>query len=245
LQVKRIKAKLPHKNHIIIIPGNPAKRVSFSRFSMTAMRLMTLFWIAVLTLSVLYCVSLHNKNRELAVRLYESNSVARKSTDSSHDLELEYAELEEKYNRVSDALYTKTQEEEALIAEVEKKKKPSGFPVSGTVAIEEGITQQEGQSPQPALLFDVAEGLFILASGDGVVAEVSADPTYTNKIIVDHDNGYKSIYRYAGSPMIKIGAQVVRGTPLYAAKSDLGKAAYNVMQNDIYIDPMSLMEVSG
>ena len=74
---------------------------------------------------------------------------------------------------------------------------------------------------------------------------IEDDIDYGNRIIIDHGNGYKSIYRNSGKVLVKTGDSIGKGYILFAIDSSNTDIGYQIMLNDAYIDPMDVIEING
>ncbi len=63
---------------------------------------------------------------------------------------------------------------------------------------------------------DIAQpdGFDILAADHGVVKAAGADGTFGNRVIIDHGNGYETIYAHLKTIDVKVGAKVPQGTKI-------------------------------
>ena len=95
------------------------------------------------------------------------------------------------------------------------------------------------------LIFKAADGINVISSGTGTVISVDADETYGTKIVIDHGNGYQSIYRNNGTALVKNGEALGKGYILFTIGEDNQELGYQIMQDDAYIDPMILIDING
>ena len=77
------------------------------------------------------------------------------------------------------------------------------------------------------------------------VLSVDADTEYGTKIVVDHGNGYCSVYRNNGTALVKAGEELGKGYILFTIEEDNQKLGYQIMKDDAYIDPMSMIDING
>lgn len=54
----------------------------------------------------------------------------------------------------------------------------------------------------------------IKAADNGVVVSAGRDGTYGNKVVVNHNNGMKTIYAHLSSISVKVGQTVEKGSKL-------------------------------
>ena len=106
--------------------------------------------------------------------------------------------------------------------------------------IDENIVEQE----IPTVVFGVKKGTLIVAAGAGVVKSVEELEEGTC-VMIDHGNGYVSVYLFNGTPKIKAGDEVLRGTLLFEVTSNNAKFSFQILENGNYVNPMDLMEIHG
>ena len=170
------------------------------------------------------------------------------------ELEGEIAQLEATISVLSDTVNQKVEAEQALEAEIAEEHIPKGFPMNGTAQIkEDGETDDDGDdasemhadAERKEVIFTAAAGTNVITSGAGTVLSVSEDADYGNLISIDHGNGYVSMYRNGGSPMVKEGNEVIRGAILYVIDDENTDTGYSIRKDDTYVDPMELIEING
>ena len=63
--------------------------------------------------------------------------------------------------------------------------------------------------------------------------------------MVDHGNGYFSVYRNGSKPKVEVGETVTVETELFDIQNGNETLGYQIINNNAYIDPLSLMEIYG
>ena len=96
----------------------------------------------------------------------------------------------------------------------------------------------------PTVVFGVKKGTQIVAAGAGEVATVE-ELTEGTCVKIDHGNGYVSVYLFNGTPKVKVGDEVLRGTLLFEVTGNEAKFSFQILENGEYINPMDLMEIQG
>ena len=147
--------------------------------------------------------------------------------------------LTDRVQILSDTVNSKVASEAQLTEVIEQQSIPSGYPLTGAASMEE-VTEGD-----PGLIFQAAEGSFVVASAAGTVVKVEADETYGNQVWIDHGNGYVSIYRNKGDVMVKAGDTVAGGNTVYMVGKDNHGLNYQIQYNGEYIDPIEMIEISG
>lgn len=114
---------------------------------------------------------------------------------------------------------------------------PTGFPINGTATIED-------YTAMDITVFQVNQGIYIIAAGAGEVTKVGEDEEYGTIVEITHLAGYVSIYRTNESATVAEGNQVERGTILFVM-DEVGSFAYQISHNDQLINPLDVMDISG
>lgn len=168
-------------------------------------------------------------------------------------LEAQNAELTEKVAILSETINQKVQSEEAAAAELAESSIPRGFPLTGSASIQEPaeVTPGEGEEGQqeaqeePIMVFKGTSGNMVVSAATGTVESVEPDAQYGNKVVIDHGNGYRSVYRNRGEARVKIGDEVVRGSTLFIIGEDNAELGYQIMEGETYINPEDIVEING
>ena len=95
------------------------------------------------------------------------------------------------------------------------------------------------------LIFSASPGVNVITSGTGTVVSVDADEEYGTKVIIDHGNGYQSVYRNNGTALVKNGEELGKGYILFSIEEENQKLGYQVLKDDVLIDPMQVIEING
>lgn len=151
-------------------------------------------------------------------------------------------ELEDKVTILSDTVNDKVQKEEAREAEIAKTFIPTGFPLKGTASYDEGQNQLEGN---PIATFNATNGTSVLATAKGTVSSIAGSSEVGYIVMIDHGNGYFSIYRNNSKPKVNEGDEVDTTTELYAIDENNTTLGYQIILDNTYIEPLELMEIKG
>lgn len=111
-------------------------------------------------------------------------------------------------------------------------------------AVTEQMTVQEPEPDEFIVVFGAGSGTAVIAAGAGSVRLVTEDEEYGYRVEIDHGNGYVSVYRNESAPKVKEGADIARGTIIFEL-SDSQKVGYQILLDDVFIDPMDMMEIYG
>ncbi|MCM3638776.1 M23 family metallopeptidase [Sporosarcina luteola] len=85
----------------------------------------------------------------------------------------------------------------------------------------------------------------IFASDNGVVTDVGHHATYGNRIIITHNNGYKTLYAHLSSIEVKVGQTVPQGSKI-GVMGSTGRSTgmhlhFEVIKNGSNINPLSVL----
>ncbi|MFC5601679.1 peptidoglycan DD-metalloendopeptidase family protein [Sporosarcina koreensis] len=85
----------------------------------------------------------------------------------------------------------------------------------------------------------------IFASDNGVVTDVGYHGTYGNRIIITHNNGYKTLYAHLSSIDVKVGQTVPQGSKI-GVMGSTGRSTgmhlhFEVFKNGSNINPLSVL----
>ena len=94
------------------------------------------------------------------------------------------------------------------------------------------------------MIFTASDGM-VVASAKGTVSSVEEDENYGNKVIVDHGNGYVSIYYNGGEAQVKTGDEVSAGTTIFLIGENNKQLVYQIMQDGVYISPTDMLSING
>lgn len=180
-------------------------------------------------------ITIKNARADIVEQLVMINNL----TDENEALTVENATLTSKITVLSETVSMKVATEDAISQETVENAMPKGFPLSGSATMK---TAEEGD---PMLIFNALEGTNVISSGTGTVISVDADETYGTKIVIDHGNGYQSVYRNQGSALVKNGEELGKGYILFTIGEENQELGYQILENEQYIDPMILIDING
>ncbi len=191
--------------------------------------------VAVICKFIYDGITIKEARQEIVNQIITINNL----TDENEALSVENSTLSNKVTVLSEAVSMKVATEDAISQEMVENAIPQGFPLSGSATMEE---VEEGE---PMLIFTAVQGVNVVTSGTGTVVSVSADEQYGNRIIIDHGNGYQSIYRNGGTALVKNGEELGKGYILFSIGEENQELGYQIMKDDEYIDPMLVIDING
>lgn len=178
--------------------------------------------------------------KDLKTQLIEQMAIVNNLTDENESLTVENDTLASKVSVLSETVTKKAVTEDALSQEETENALPKGFPLSGSATMEASTLDDK-----PIVKFSASVGVNIVSSGSGTVLSIEDDLEYGNRVIIDHNNGYRSIYRNNGEVLVKVGETLGKGYILFSVKDSNREVGYQVMQDEEYINPMDIMEING
>ncbi|MGN1180260.1 MAG: peptidoglycan DD-metalloendopeptidase family protein [Suilimivivens sp.] len=194
-----------------------------------------LFIVAVTCKFVYDAITLKDARKQIVDQIVTINNL----TDENEALTVENSTLSSKITVLSETVSKKTATEDALSQETVENALPKGFPLSGSA------TMKETEEGDPMLIFTAAQGVNVITTGTGTVISVDADTEYGTKIVIDHENGYYSVYRNNGTALVKLGEKLGKGYILFTIGEDNQQLGYQIMKDEEYIDPMTLIDING
>ena len=159
--------------------------------------------------------------------------------DEKDALQEKIDEQDAKIEMLSITIQDQTQQIADLQAQIADQSVPTDYPLTGPASMTV-ITDGD-----PMVEFTATEGSTVVAAGKGVVTAVEEDEVYGSRVVIDHGNGYVSIYRNKGESQVKAGDEVASGTTLFMVTEDNRQLGYQIKENDVYIDPTTIIAIKG
>lgn len=159
--------------------------------------------------------------------------------DEKDALQEKIDEQDAKIEMLSITIQDQTQQIAELQAQIAEQSVPTDYPLTGSASMTV-ITDGD-----PMVEFTATEGSTVVAAGKGVVTAVEEDEVYGCRVVIDHGNGYVSIYRNKGESQVKAGDEVASGTTLFMVTEDNRQLGYQIKENDVYIDPTTIIAIKG
>ena len=94
-------------------------------------------------------------------------------------------------------------------------------------------------------IFEASAGTLVVAAAKGMVSAVNADAEYGFNVWIDHGNGYVTVYRNAGEPVVEAGNSVVQGSTIFIIGEENTKLGYQMLHDGSYIKPTDMLAISG
>ena len=260
-------------NHLILFTSDAADgKVHQLRLSPAVSRILILFACVVVGVLIGFLVYGGNLYQHYLDRLHQQEEQIAALDEEKNQILEENEALSEKVAILSDTVNQKVQAEQEEKAISEEMSLPTEFPLTGSAQVEETTlgqamaqagnagqndTQQteteqltEGETAAdtdnaPLCIFSSSDGTMAVAAGTGTVSQVTEDPVFGYRVVIDHGNGYQSIYLNQGEPKVKEGDSVSRGATLFVLSADNATLGYQIMKDDIYVNPMDMIAIRG
>ena len=102
-----------------------------------------------------------------------------------------------------------------------------------------------GSGEHPGLDIAVATGSYIRAAGAGRVLRLGEDPLYGLFVVLEHDDGYRTVYGHASQIFVDRG-QEVRGSEVIALSGSTGQSTaphlhFEILLHGDPIDPLTVV----
>lgn len=122
--------------------------------------------------------------------------------------------------------------------------RPDGWPLSRSGYITRELTDSEGPL-HPGVDIAVPNDSYIRAAGAGVVQEAARDDVYGNYVLLDHRNGFASMYGHASRLFVAPGDTVER-YEVIALSGSTGRSTaphlhFELRRNGDTIDPLTIL----
>ncbi len=122
--------------------------------------------------------------------------------------------------------------------------KPVGWPVKGWLTSSFGMRRDPfngRRKMHEGLDIAARTGTPVIATADGIVSSVKAEPGYGKVVTIDHGYGYRTIYGHNSRYYVKVGQRVRRGDRI-AAVGNTGRSTgshvhYEVRLNGVPVNP--------
>jgi len=122
---------------------------------------------------------------------------------------------------------------------------PNVWPLSEKGLITQGLLQGV-EGDHPGLDIAVQTDSYIRAAGGGKVVEVGTDEVYGLFVVIDHGEGYSTVYAHTSAQMVEQGQQV-REREVIALSGSSGQSTaphlhFEILLNGSAVDPLTMVE---
>lgn len=235
-----METKSQKKNHVVIVTSD-AQDATVKQFRMKSWLVWGIIIVICAIIGALIGYIAYEERiwNAAAQKIEEQNGQIKLLEENNSSLQTEIEGLNNKITVLSDTIKQMQVTEEELEAQIGRFASPTLLPITGSATIEE-VTEGDFMN-----IFTAAEGAVVVSTASGVVAEVGEDADYGHRVVIDHGNGYKTIYRNAGTPLAATGDSVAQGGTLFIINEDNTKLGYQITKDDVYVNPSEMMEIKG
>lgn len=126
---------------------------------------------------------------------------------------------------------------------------PSQWPLAERGFVTQGLHGGGVDGDHPGLDIAVASDSYIRAAGGGVISDVGEDAVYGRFVVIDHGDGYATLYGHASSTLVSLG-QRVRERQVVALSGSTGRSTgphlhFEVLVDGEPVDPLSVVSQPG
>jgi len=125
---------------------------------------------------------------------------------------------------------------------------PTAWPLTEPGFITQPLVEG-GVGDHPGLDIAVPTDSYVRAAGSGRVLRVGEDPVYGRFVVLEHGDGYQTVYGHASSILVERG-WTVRRQEVIALSGSTGQSTaphlhFEILLDGIPVDPLSLVEQPG
>ena len=126
---------------------------------------------------------------------------------------------------------------------------PTVWPLTERGFVTQGLHGTGGATDHPGLDIAVASGSYIRAAGGGSVVDVGDDVVYGRFVVIDHGDGYATLYGHASETFVILGENV-RERQVIALSGSTGRSTgphlhFEVLVEGDPVDPLTVVEQPG
>lgn len=244
-----VRQRHKRKNHHVVIVTSDAADAGMRQFRIRSWIPRAIMLVGCVAVGVVigYLCFESGIHAELKNQMATQAESAARLEQEKAALEQEKAEMEAQIASMYDTIQVlsstvnqKTQNENLLTEQLQKQYMPTEFPLTGS-----GATMEEMTEGEPMCIFTASGKAMVIATAKGTVTAVNDDGEYGHNVWVDHGNGYVTVYRNAGEVKVKQGETVTQGTTLFLMDNESNRLGYQMLKDGVYIDPMDVLVISG
>ena len=122
---------------------------------------------------------------------------------------------------------------------------PTVWPLTERGFVTQGL-HEDIEGAHPGLDIAVASDSYIRASGGGTVVDVGEDVVYGRYVVIDHGQGYATLYGHASLNLVSLG-QTVREREVIALSGSTGRSTgphlhFEILVDGEPVDPLTMVE---
>lgn len=123
--------------------------------------------------------------------------------------------------------------------------RPTSWPLTQRGIVTQGLLEGVDGRDHPGLDIAVPTDSYIRAAGAGTVVDVGEDPVYGRYVVIDHGDGYTSLYGHASLTLVQRGEHV-RQNEVIALSGSTGQSTaphlhFEILHNGEAVDPLTMV----
>lgn len=128
--------------------------------------------------------------------------------------------------------------------------RPTSWPLTEKGFVTQGLLDSDrGEGEHPGLDIAVPTDSYIRAAGAGTVVDAGEDPVYGRFVVIDHGDGYTTLYGHASMSLVQRGQRVWQNEVI-ALSGSTGRSTaphlhFEILLNGEAVDPLSLVKQPG
>lgn len=126
---------------------------------------------------------------------------------------------------------------------------PTAWPLTEPGFVTQPLIEGGNEEDHPGLDIAVPTDSYVRAAGAGRVLREGDDPVYGRFLVLDHGNGYETVYAHASLILVERGQTVRRGEVI-ALTGSTGRSTaphlhFEVLLDGLPVDPLSMVDQPG
>lgn len=126
---------------------------------------------------------------------------------------------------------------------------PTAWPLTEPGFVTQPLIEGGGEEDHPGLDIAIPTDSYVRAAGSGRVLRRGEDPVYGNFLVLDHGEGYQTVYAHTSLILVERGQTVRRGEVIALTGSTGQSTAphlhFEVLLDGIPVDPLAMVAQPG
>lgn len=245
---------------IMLVPDGGGEhrnfRISYRRLRLAGfLGMIAAFFLTLMAGSWWYLAARASKVRTLETQLARAQADSSRVEALGRELELieqQYGDIRGLFGRAPDApsdLWlppaTDARPKSPSHVPPAEASRPTSWPLTERGIVTQGLLDGVGGEDHPGLDIAVPTDSYVRAAGGGTVMEEGEDSIYGRYVVIDHGDGYTSVYGHASMLFVSRG-QHVRRDEVIALSGSTGRSTaphlhFEILHNGEPVDPLTLV----
>lgn len=230
---------------VMIIPdSSDSTRITEITYDRLVKMIFGAIAVAIIMVGLIVSMMMHNYRLKQTLTGYEEAIEQQNQTNETLAKTIEnlYERIEEDQKAFEKIQKTIDEQTEAANEAAREAAIPSGIPVKGASFVTVDDPFADGEGKTGGLVLSAGAGAIVVATGSGVIENISKDEYYGMKIVINHNNGYRTIFRLQEKPSCAKGQKIKRNDMLTTFTAD-GLIAYEITKDGVNVNPRDIMIV--